>query len=108
MSTERAGGSPFGLHLFLTASQGFVDVHLGPYVTNETQESLHAGTPVQVVGAMETTHNGRCLLARELIFGGRKITIRNENGLLIRGQDPRTKRYSAIVSSDKKSQGELN
>jgi hypothetical protein len=108
MTRERRGDSPFGLHLFLAGSQGVVDVHLGPYLSKETQQALRIGTPVEVVGAIETTRDGRCLLARELIFGGREITLRNENGLLVRGQDARAKRSAAIGSTDKKSPGELN
>lgn len=80
---ERVSGSPFGVHLFVAASEGLVDVHLGTYLDKPTQDSLHAGTPVRLVGAVETIHDKSFLLARQLIFGGRAITIRNENGFLV-------------------------
>jgi hypothetical protein len=81
---KREAGSPFGLHLLLTGSKGVVDAHLGQFMTKETQESLQAGTPVQIVGAMETIHGKNYLLARQVIFSGRQITVRSENGFLLR------------------------
>jgi hypothetical protein len=80
--TKHAAGSPFGMHLVVAGPEGMVDAHVGPYLTKDTQEALHAGLPVQIVGAMEE-HNGKSyLLARQLIFGGRTVTVRNENGFL--------------------------
>jgi len=81
---KREAGSPFGLHLLLTGSKGVIDAHLGQFMTKKTQESLQAGTPVQIVGAMETIHGKNYLLARQLIFSGRQITVRSENGFLLR------------------------
>jgi hypothetical protein len=109
LSNERVSGSPVGLHLFVAASQGVVDVSFGPYVSKETQEALHTGTAVQIVGAMETIRGKNYLLARQLIFGGRLVTIRNENGMPIRtGENARAKRSNTTLSSGKNSQGELN
>jgi hypothetical protein len=81
-----AAGGPTGLHVMVTGAQGKVDAHLGPYMTKEVQEALHAGTPVQIVGAMEKLHGKEYLLARQVIFGGRLVQVRSENGLLIRVQ----------------------
>jgi hypothetical protein len=99
-----AAGSPAGMHLLVAGSQGTADVHLGPYMTKETQEALHSGTPVQIVGAMETIRGKSYLLARLLTFDGRTITVRSKNGFLVMGQPSR------MVSSnaEKASQGELN
>ena len=81
---KREAGSPFGLHLLLTGSKGVVDAHLGQFTIKETQESLQAGTPVQIVGAMETIHGKNYLLVRQVIFSGRLVTVRSENGFLLR------------------------
>lgn len=80
---KRGAGTPFGLHLLVASSQGTVDAHLGQYLTKNTQESLHSGTPVQIVGAMETIHGKNYLLARQLIFSGRLIAVRSQNGFLL-------------------------
>ena len=75
--------SPVGLHLMLSAPQGQVDAHLGPYMTKATIEALHTGIPVQIVGAMETVHGKQYLLARQIIFSGRLVQVRSENGFLM-------------------------
>jgi len=87
--TKRTAGSPVGMHLLVAGPEGVVDAHVGPYLTKETQEALHAGLPVQIVGAVEQLHGKSILLARQLIFGGRTVTVRNENGFLVRARGPR-------------------
>lgn len=82
-TTKPEKGSPFGLHLTVTNSDATVDIHLGPYMTKQTLEALHVGTPVQIVGAVETVHGKGILLAREVQVGGRTITVRSENGFLL-------------------------
>lgn len=82
-------GTPGGMHLLVAGSQGIVDAHLGPYVTKDTQEALHTGTPVQIVGAMEKVHGKDLLLARQVIFGGRLVTVRTKNGFLARARSLR-------------------
>jgi hypothetical protein len=81
---NHAAGSPAGMHLLIAGPQGTVDAHLGPYLSKDTQEALHLGAPVQVVGAMEVLHGQRILLARQLIVGGRTVTIRSPHGFLVR------------------------
>jgi hypothetical protein len=81
--TKHATGSPAGMHLLVIASQGVVDAHIGPFMTKDTQDALHAGTPVQIVGAMTTLHGKDYLLARQLNIGGRTVTIRSEHGFLV-------------------------
>jgi hypothetical protein len=87
--TKRTAGSPVGMHLLVAGPEGVVDAHVGPYMTKDTQEALHAGLPVQIVGAMEEAHGKHYLLARQLIFGGRTVTVRNENGFLARSRGAR-------------------
>ena len=87
--TKRTAGSPVGMHLLVAGPEGVVDAHVGPYLTKDTQEALHAGLPVQIVGAVEQLHGKSILLARQLIFGGRTVTVRNENGFLVRARGPR-------------------
>ena len=81
--TKAPAGSPMGLHLMVTNSDGSVDAHLGPYMSKATLEALHVGTPVEIVGAVEIAHGKSILLAREVSVGGRTIKVRNENGALV-------------------------
>ncbi len=87
--TKRVAGSPIGIHLLVAGPEGVVDAHIGPYLSKDIQEALHAGLPVQIIGAIEEVHGKQYLLARQLIFGGRLVTVRNENGFLARVQDDR-------------------
>ncbi len=89
--TKRVAGSPVGMHLLVAGPEGVVDAHVGPYLTKDTQEALHAGLPLQIVGAVEQLHGKSILLARQLIFAGRTVTVRNENGFLVRARGPRPK-----------------
>jgi hypothetical protein len=92
--TTAPKGSPAGLHLMVTGSEGTVDTHLGPYMSKETLEALHTGTPVQIIGAMERAHGKNYLLAREVMVGGRTITVRNDRGLLVRVQAEHTTHHA--------------
>jgi hypothetical protein len=98
----RVTGSPIGLHLMVASSKGIVNAHLGPFLDKGTLEGLHTGTPVQIVGAMETIDGNDYLLARQVIFGGRLVTVRSENGFLVRAHNPRPARSTPA------SQLELN
>jgi len=106
--TKHIAGSPFGMHLLVAGSEGLVDAHVGPYLTKDIQEALHMGLPVQIVGAMEESHGKHYLLARQLIFGGRTVTVRNENGFLARVQGARPARSRRETRVEKTSQVELN
>jgi len=90
--TSPGPGSPAGLHVLVNAPEGMVDTHLGPYMTKQTQEVLKAGTPVQIVGAFEKVHGKEYLLARQVIFSGRLVTVRNLSGFLKQGQSERASR----------------
>ncbi len=87
--TKRVAGSPVGMHLLVAGPEGVVDAHVGPYLSKDTQEALHAGLPVQIVGAMEEVRGKHYLLARQVILGGRMFTVRTENGFLARARVPR-------------------
>lgn len=102
--TKRVPGSPFGMHLLVTGPEGEVDAHVGPYLSKDTQEALHAGLPVQIVGAMEDVHGKHYLLARQLIFGGRTVTVRSENGFLMRSRGPRMARSTPDNKTAKTTQ----
>ena len=90
--TKRIAGTPFGMHLMVAGPEGMVDAHVGPYLTKDTQEALRVGLPVQIVGAVEE-HNGKSFfLVRQLIFGGRTVTVRSESGFLVRARASRLAR----------------
>jgi len=103
--TEPAAGSPVGLHIMVAGPQGTVDAHLGPYLTKETREALLAGTPIQIVGAMETLHGKEYLLARQVIFSGRLVRVRTENGFLLQMPSPGAGHRGAAKTSPFGSNG---
>ncbi len=103
--SKRTAHTPAGMHLLVAGPKGVVDAHLGPFMTKATQEALHTGTPVQVVGVMAKLNGKDYLLAREVIFGGRTVTVRSENGFLIQTHKPTSKTRPA---SDKKTVFEQN
>ena len=88
--TQHVAGSPAGLHVLVNGDRGLVDAHLGPFMTKQTQQALRSGTPVQIVGAMQTVHGKQYLLAREVNFASRTVTVRNESGALLRVQATQT------------------
>jgi hypothetical protein len=104
--TKHVAGTPFGMHLMVAGPEGMVDAHVGPYLTKDTQEALHAGLPVQIVGAVEE-HNGKSfLLARQLIFEGRTVTVRSENGFLVRARASRVARSRPDKTTKTTQKGE--
>ena|SRR5271156_4207167 len=98
--TKHAVGSPAGMHLLVAGPNGVVDAHVGPFLSKETKEALHTGTPVQIVGANVSLHGKSYLLARELSVGGSTITVRGKHGLLA----PVPTRTHARTSRTSKSQ----
>jgi len=81
--TKHSAGSPMGLHVLISTSGKTVDAHIGPVLSRQLQETLHVGELVQVVGVRENVHGKNVLLARQLIYGGRQVTVRNERGFLV-------------------------
>src|SRR5277367_4409668 len=72
------------VRLLVSAPQGLFNADLGPYLANDVKQNLTAGTHVQLAGTMQTTQGQSYLMARELTVANRQITIRNENGFLVR------------------------
>ena len=81
--TQHIAGSPMGLHVLISTSGLTLDTHIGPVLSKQIQESLHVGELVQVVGVHEKVHGKDVLLVRQLIYGGRQVTVRNERGFLV-------------------------
>lgn len=101
---EHAAHSPAGLHLLVASSKGPVDAHLGPYVSEDTRKALYAREAVQLVGVMDHIHGKDYLLARQLIFAGRLVTIRSEHGFLLLPHSAR----AARAVPDKPLQHDVN
>jgi hypothetical protein len=81
-----AKGSLLGTHMMVASGGTTRDVHLGSYLSKEvTKGVLRPGQPVQIVGMNMTLHGKTVVLARQVITGGRVITVRNENGFLVMG-----------------------
>ena len=89
--SQPAAGSPIGLHLLIFSDGKVVDVHLGPYVSKDNQQALHTGELVQIIGVNENVHGKNGLLARQLVFHGRLVTVRNERGFLVRNLESSSK-----------------
>lgn len=87
--TKHAPGSPAGMHLIVTASTGTVDVHVGSMLPKDVLQALHPGLPIQIAGAVEMIGGKQFLLARQLTFGGRAITVRSHTGFLVGTPSPR-------------------
>lgn len=77
-------GAPTGTHLLLNSAQGVVDANLGPYLSDDVRASLVNAQLVQVTGTPQTVNGKNYLLARQIVFSGRQVTIRNEHGFLVR------------------------
>jgi hypothetical protein len=90
--SQHVAGSPAGIHLLVAGPQGVVDAHVGPFLSKETKESLQAGMPVRIVGAMSLQEGKNYLLARELTVGGSTVTVRSERGVLLPVLSPRAQR----------------
>ncbi len=98
--TKPQAGGVGGLHLMVVGPQGVVDVHLGDFLSKETKDSLHAGMPVQIIGAPMQLHDKEYFLARELNIDGHTVIIRSERGFFVlpRGGD--------VVKRTKAAKGE--
>ena len=106
--TRHAPGSPAGTHLLVTGATGVVDAHVGPYLSKQTTQALQKGATVRIVGASVSLHGKEYFLARQLTVGGRTVTVRSKNGLLVRNQSPRAKHAKSENKTAKTSQVVLN
>ena len=103
--TKHTVGSPAGMHLLVAGPQGLVDAHVGSFLSKETKEALHTGTPVQIVGAMTSLHGRNYLLARELNVGGSTVTVRSKRGLLAPGPSAHVARTRSKKTSHTAQKG---
>jgi len=95
--THPAAGSAVGIHLLISSEGKTIDAHLGPFLSTENREALTLGAPVQVVGVNAQQHGQNLFLARQLVIGERKITIRNQRGFLVREVPERKTQISKPV-----------
>ncbi len=91
-------GSPAGLQLLISSAGKLVNVHVGPYFSKQNQQALQAGQLVQVTGVQERVHGKNLFLAREVVFQGRLVTVRNHRGFLVRNLGP-SPRFHASTGS---------
>lgn len=82
-----------GFHLLLNTENGTINSDLGPYVSEDVRQTLTSGQQVQVIGVSQTSGNHNCLLARQLVFSGRKVVIRNEHGFLVHPRSDTASRH---------------
>ncbi len=100
VSHPAKGSLPLGMHMMVASDGTMRDVHLGRFLSKEvTKGVLRPDQPVQIVGMNMNLHGKNVVLARQVITGGRVITVRNENGFLV-PQD--TKRFVRRTTSTAK------
>jgi hypothetical protein len=87
--TKHVKGSPAGMHLLVAGPQGLVDAHVGAFLGKETRTTLHAGTPIELVGAMTSIRGKSYLFVRQLTVGDNTVTVRGKHGLLVVGHSTR-------------------
>jgi hypothetical protein len=88
--------SLIGIHMMVVSANGMRDVHLGSFVPKEVLENvLRTNTTVQVIGMNTTQRGQQVVLARQIITGGRTITIRDEHGFLALGAKPERTHHTA-------------
>jgi hypothetical protein len=58
---------------------------VGVFLSKETKETLRAGTPVELVGAMTLIHGKSYLLVRRLTVGDNAVNVRSKHGALLMG-----------------------
>lgn len=105
--TQHKAGRPAGVHLLVSSPQGMVDTHIGPFLNKETLAALQAGATVQVIGAPVSLHGKNYFLARQLIVGGRMVTVRSEHGFLVHQSAPRVARSTRDVKGNEQKGSEL-
>jgi hypothetical protein len=81
--TAPAAGAPAGLQVVVDGPRGPFTASLGPNLSRQVQQSLSAGTQVQMTGTMQAIDGKDYLLARKLTVAGGQIVIRNEYGFLV-------------------------
>jgi hypothetical protein len=84
VSHPAKGSLPLGMHMMVASDGTMRDVHLGFVSKEVTKTALRPDQPVQIVGMNITLHGKNVVLARQVITGGRVITVRNGNGILVR------------------------
>jgi hypothetical protein len=90
--SKHAPGTPAGTNLLLNSSQGVVDAHLGPYLSDDVRASLQKNQMVQVTGVFRTVNGKSYLLARQITVSGKQVNLRNEHGFLLRPEIPASSR----------------
>lgn len=71
-----------GTHLTVKTDKGNTEVALGPtkFLADQKLE-LKKGDQVQVVGAKTSTRRGEVFMARQIISGGKTVTLRDDKGV---------------------------
>jgi len=86
LTTAQTLGAPGGIQLVVEGPQGAFTASLGSMLSDQVQQTLSPGTPVQISGVMETINGKSYLLARKLSVAGDQIVIRNDHGFLVHSQ----------------------
>jgi hypothetical protein len=99
--TTQTLGAPVGIQLVVEGPQGALTASLGSMLSDQVQQTLSPGTPVQISGVMATIDGKSYLLARKLTVAGDQVIIRNDHGFLLHPQ----RRSRASVNNSALSRG---
>jgi hypothetical protein len=89
-------GAPTGTLLVAEGPQGTFTASLGSALSDQVQQTLSPGTPVQVSGVTETINGKSYLLARKLTVAGNQVIIRNQHGFLVH---PQLRSHASVSNS---------
>ena len=75
-------GSSTGTHLMLKASEGTIDVHIGPaWFLSQQKTEFAKGNEIEVTGSKVKADGKDALIAREIKKEGKVIRLRNAQGV---------------------------
>jgi hypothetical protein len=98
---NQIAGAPAGLHLMLGTPQGVLDASVGPYLAPDIKAVLVSGKQIQVSGQIQTLHDQKYLLVRQIVLDGKPIAVRNDYGSLVRTRSQeRTQTQSSLNDQD--------
>jgi hypothetical protein len=99
--SNQTAGAPAGLHLMLGTPQGVVDASVGPYLAPDIKAALVSGKQIQVSGQIQTLHDQKYLIVRQVVLDGKPIAVRNDHGSLVRTRSQeRTQTQSSLNNQD--------
>lgn len=99
--SKHTTGTPPGLNLQITGSQGVLYASLGPNLGSDVKQELSPGQVIRVTGLVKMFQGQNYVLVRELVIDNQKIEVRNEHGFL-------APTSASAAPGSKRSESDLN